>query len=90
MQMRNQKPDAIERFDDPRPLFPGEPWVALAGGIAAWLLTRRHPSLAVRTLGTFVGATLVARAAHGRRRLSSVMRWTPVGGGIRRDPGDLV
>jgi hypothetical protein len=54
------------------------------GGVAAWLATRRNPSLAVRTLGTFVGAALVARAAHGRRRLSNVMRWTPIGGGIRR------
>jgi hypothetical protein len=85
-----KKPDAIKRFDNPRPLFPGEHWVDLAGGIAAWLLTRKHPSLAVRTLGTFLGATLVARAAHGRRRLGSVMRWTPVGGGIRRDPDDVL
>ena len=88
--MKTKKPDAIKRFDNPRPLFPGEHWVDLAGGIAAWLLTRKHPSLAVRTLGTFLGATLVARAAHGRERLSNILRWTPVGGGIRRDPGDVV
>ena len=84
------KPQAIKRFDNPKPLFPGEQWVDLVGGIAAWLLTRKHPSLAVRTLGTFLGATLVARAAHGNDMLSSIMRWTPVGGGIRRDPGDVV
>lgn len=77
------KPDAIKRYDNPRPLFPGEHWIALVGGIAAWLLTRRQRSLAVRTLGTFIGATLVARAAHGRRNLRW-MRWTPIGGGIRR------
>ena len=88
--MEAKKPEAIKRFDNPKPLFPGERWVDLAGGVAAWLLTRKHPSLAVRTLGTFLGATLVARAAHGHEALSSIMRWTPVGGGIRREPGDLV
>lgn len=79
-----EKPDAIKRFDNPRPLFPGEHWAALAGGVLSWFFTRKNPSLAVRTLGTFIGATLVARAAHGHRRMSSVMRWTPIGGGIKR------
>ena len=88
--MEASKPAVIERFDNPRPLFPGEHWVELAGGVAAWLATRRHPSLAVRTLGVFVGATLVARAAHGRRRLSNVLRWTPIGGGIKRHHDDVV
>jgi uncharacterized membrane protein len=88
--MPTQKPAAVRRFDNPRPLFPGEHWVDLAGGVAVWLISRRHPSLAVRTLGVFVGATLVARAAHGRKQLSDVMRWTPIGGGIKRDPADVV
>ena len=88
--MEVRKPDAVRRFDNPAPFFPGEHWVELAGGIAAWLLTRKHPSLAVRTLGTFLGATLVARAAHGRPRMSSILRWTPVGGGIKREPDDVV
>jgi hypothetical protein len=87
--MTNPTLQPIQRYDDPRPLFPGEHWVGLAAGLSAWLLTRRHPSLSVRTLGTFIGAALVARAAHGHRRLSSIMRWTPVGGGIRRRPGDV-
>lgn len=90
MDLDIDKPKAVERFDNPEPLFPGEHWVALAGGIAAWLATRKHPSLAVRTLGVFVGATLVARAAHGHDRLGEVMRWTPVGGGIKRDHSDVV
>lgn len=84
MDMQMEKPQPIQRYDDPRPMFAGEHWVALAGGVAAWLATRKHPSLAMRTLGTFIGAALVARAAHGRRRLSNLMRWTPIGGGIRR------
>lgn len=89
MQASN-KPEVVKRFDNPAPLFPGEHWVDLAGGFAAWLVTRKHPSLAVRTLGVFIGATLVARAAHGRRTMSNVMRWTPIGGGIKRDPADVV
>jgi hypothetical protein len=82
--MKLEETDPVQRFDDPRPLFRGEHWVDLSAGLAAWLATRKHPSLAVRTLGTFIAATLVARAAHGRRRLGAVMRWTPIGGGIRR------
>jgi hypothetical protein len=53
-------------------------------GLAAWLATRKNPSLSIRTLGTFIGAALVARAAHGHRTMGNVMRRTPVGGGIRR------
>jgi hypothetical protein len=83
--LADAKPQALDRYDNPEPLFPGEHWIDLAGGIAAWLLTRKHPSLAVRTLGTFLGATLVARAAHGHQNMSNVMRWTPIGGGIKRD-----
>lgn len=86
----SKKPEVVKRFDNPKPLFPGEHWVDLAGGIAAWVVTRKHPSLAVRTLGVFIGATLVARAAHGRRTMSNVLRWTPIGGGIKRDPADVV
>lgn len=67
--MHSSKPESIQRYD---------------AGLAAWLVTRKNPSLSIRALGTFVGAALVARAAHGHRRLGSVMRWTPVGGGIRR------
>lgn len=84
MALELEKPQPIRRYDNLRPMFPGEQWIALAGGVAAWLATRKNPSLAMRTLGTFIGAALVARAAHGRRRLSNVMRWTPIGGGIRR------
>jgi len=78
-------PKSIERLEDPTPLFPGEHWVMLVAGVGAWFATKKHPSLAVRTLGTFAAATLVARAAHGHGLLSNVMRWTPIGGGIKRD-----
>ena len=85
-----EKPEAIKRFDNPKPFFPGEHWVLLAGGLGAWFATRTHHSLAVRTLGIFLGATMVARAVHGHDRLSNVMRFTPVGGGIKREPDAVV
>jgi hypothetical protein len=84
MAVEVSKPEPIKRYDSPRPLFRGEHWAALGVGLLAWFFTRKHPSLSVRTLGTFVGATLVARAANGHRRMGSVMRWTPIGGGIKR------
>jgi hypothetical protein len=83
--MDTDKPQAVERFDNPKPLFPGEHWADLVAGLGIWLATKKNESLAIRTLGTFLAATLVARAAHGHRAMSSVMRWTPVGGGIKRD-----
>lgn len=82
--MDTDKPQSVERFDNPKPLFPGEHWVDLAAGVAVWLGTKKNESLAIRTLGTFIAATLVARAAHGHGAMSSVMRWTPIGGGIQR------
>ena len=61
MQASN-KPEVVKRFDNPAPLFPGEHWVDLVGGVAAWVVTRKHPSLAVRTLGVFIGAGHQRRA----------------------------
>jgi hypothetical protein len=82
--LRSRAPDPVQRYDNPRPFFPGEHWVDLGLGFSAWFFTRRNPSLAVRTLGTFAAAALVARGSHGRNLVSKVLRWTPVGGGIRR------
>lgn len=58
--------DRIRDFDNSRPSIPGEHWAALAGGIALWLGTRRHPSLAVRVLSSVAGTLLVVRALSGR------------------------
>jgi uncharacterized membrane protein len=74
----------IKQYDEARPSFPAEHWAVLAVGLGAWLVTRRHRSVAVRTLGTLAGTALVARAASGRDGLSKVLRWLPVGRGIRR------
>lgn len=83
-------PEAVDRFDNPKPLFPGERWAALAAGVGVWLLMRKHPRLSVRTLGTFIAATLVARAAHGHERMGNVLRWTPIGGGIKRHNDSVI
>ncbi|TWO70704.1 hypothetical protein FN976_14210 [Caenimonas sedimenti] len=74
----------IKRADDARPGFPGEHWLVLAAGIGAWWLTRNHRSAVVRTLGMVAGTALVGRAASGRDGLSRVLRYTPVGGRIKR------
>jgi hypothetical protein len=74
----------IKRYDDARPGFPGEHWIVLGAGVGAWLATRRSPSVVVQTLGMLAGTLLVARAASGREGLTKVLRYTPLGAGIRR------
>jgi hypothetical protein len=84
MQMSESTLQRIKRYDEQRPGFPGEHWLVLAAGVGAWLATRRHPSILVKTLGMAAGTALVARAASGRDGLAKVLRYTPLGGGIRR------
>jgi len=74
----------LKAADEARESFPGEHWLVLGAGIAVWLASRRHPSFAVRTLGLVAGTALVGRAASGRDGLSKLLRYTPVGGRIRR------
>lgn len=70
--------------DAARPGLPGEHWLVLGAGLGAWLLTRRHPSVLVRTIGLMAGTALVGRAASGRDGVAKLVRYLPVGGGIRR------
>lgn len=56
----------VKRFDEARPNLPGEHWLAFAAGLGLWVVTRRHPSVAVRVLASLAGTLLVARAASGR------------------------
>ena len=84
-----EAPSPVEQLkaaDAARPGFPGEHWIVLALGAAMWQLTRKHPSWIVRTTGSFLAATLVARAASGRQGLSKVLRYTPLGKGISNCP----
>lgn len=69
--------------DDARASAPGEHWFVLGAGIAAWALTRRSPSVVVRTAGMLAATALVGRAASGRDGLSKLLRFTPLGRRIR-------
>jgi len=76
----------IKAADAARDGLPGEHWLVLALGIAVWQFTRRHRYWAVRTAGGLAASALVARAASGREGLSKVLRYTPLGRGIRSGP----
>jgi hypothetical protein len=69
----------IKASDRTRESIPGEHWLTLGAGAGVWLLSRRHPSLMVRTLGLLAGTALAARAASGRDGLAKVLRFTPLG-----------
>ena len=59
--------------------LPGEHWIALGAGLAAWLLTRKRSSFIVRTAGMLAGTALVGRAASGRDGLAKIVRYLPIG-----------
>lgn len=73
----------LKAVDQAREGIPGEHWLVLGAGIAAWAITRKSPSFLVRSLGLLAGSALVGRAASGRDGLSKVLRFTPVGRRIR-------
>lgn len=51
----------------------------LGAGLAAWALTRRHPSLLVCTAGMMAGTAVFAgRAASGGSGLSKALRLLPI------------
>jgi len=56
----------LRRYDESRPSFPGEHWLAFAAGVGLWVATRRHPSVAVRLLASIAGTLLIVRAGSGR------------------------
>lgn len=74
----------VKDYDAARPGIPGEHWLVLGAGLGAWLLTRRHPSVLVRAIGLMAGTALVGRAASGRDGVAKLVRYLPVGSGIRR------
>ena len=79
------KPDSTvnqsNSFDPAKSGLPGEHWIALGAGLAAWLLTRKRSSFIVRTAGMLAGTALVGRAASGRDGLAKVVRYLPIGKG---------
>lgn len=83
---RKTQGSLVERLktqDEARDSFPGEHWLVLGAGLAAWALTRQSPSFVVRTAGMLAATALVGRAASGRDGLSKLLRYTPVGRRIR-------
>lgn len=74
----------IKQYDESRPSFPGEHWMTLAAGLGAWMLTRKHPSMLMRTVGLVAGTALVGRAASGRDGVAKLVRYLPVGAALRR------
>ena len=58
----------LKRFDEARPSFPAEHWLAF--GAAIWLLTRPSASPFGRLLSVASGLALVYRAASGRDGLA--------------------
>lgn len=73
----------LKAADQARDGIPGEHWLLLGVGIAAWAITRKSPLFLVRTLGLVAGSALVGRAASGRDGLSKVLRFTPIGRRIK-------
>lgn len=71
----------IRNLDAARKGIPGEHWMALGAGLAAWLLTRKNSSMVIRTAGMVAGTALVGRAASGRDGLAQVVRYLPIGKG---------
>lgn len=67
----------IKAYDASREGIPGEHWLAAAAGVGAWLATRRHPSLAVRVIGSIAGTLLIARSVQGRNVPNRLARWLP-------------
>jgi hypothetical protein len=73
----------VKQFDQQRPSLPGEHLLTLAAGLGVWMLSRRHPSMLVRTAGLAAGTALAGRAASGRDGLRKWLRVLPIGRGIR-------
>lgn len=73
----------MKNYDDARADQPGKHWLTLAAGLAAWWLTRKHPSMLLRTAGMMAGTALAGRAASGRGGIARVLKYLPFGRGLR-------
>lgn len=62
----SEKLHQLQQWDQRRPGFPGEHWLALGAGLLAMRRAGRSRSLIGRLLGRTLGTALVARAASGR------------------------
>jgi hypothetical protein len=78
----------LKRFDDARPSFPAEHWLAF--GAAIWLLTRSPASPFGRLLSVAAGLALVYRAASGRDGLVQLWNRKSPFRVARRTPGRYI
>ncbi len=74
----------LKAYDDARDDIPGEHWIVLAAGVGVWYVSQKHPSAVVKLLGMAAATALVGRAASGRNGLTKLLRYTPIGGALRR------
>ena len=69
----------LKNYDNARPGIPGEHWLTFGAGLAVWWLSRRHPSVGVRTVGMLASTVLVGRATSGRDGIAKVFRLLSIG-----------
>ncbi len=74
----------LKQHDEARDGFPGEHWIVLAAGLGVWYLSAKAPSAVVKLIGMAAATALIGRAASGRDGLAKLLRYTPVGGALRR------
>ena len=70
----------LKAYDERRPSFPGEHWLALGAGLTVLMASRRSRSWVKRTAGSALGSALLYRAASGRDGLAKVLPYLPMGG----------
>jgi uncharacterized membrane protein len=74
----------LKEYDERRPSFPGEHWLAFGAGLAVLMASRRSRSWVKRSVGSALGSALLYRAASGRDGLARVLPYLPVSGLGRR------
>ncbi|MEO7938312.1 MAG: hypothetical protein ABIR55_06785 [Burkholderiaceae bacterium] len=73
-----------KQYDETREGLPGEHWMVLTAGLGLWYLSAKQPSALVKLIGMAAATALIGRAASGRDGLSKLLRYTPVGGALRK------
>lgn len=83
MMKQANTPSAMKNYDEARTEQSGQHWLTLGAGLAAWWLTRKSPSMLLRTAGMVAGTALAGRAASGRGGIARVLKYLPLGRGLR-------
>ena len=80
---KENMPKAMKNYDAAPADQPGNHWLTLGAGLAAWWLTRKHPSMLLRTAGMMAGTALAGRAASGQGGIAWLLKYFPFGRGLR-------